>query len=381
METPHKPGVRTRRQLLDLGLRTCALSSVASILPTQLPAQTNSRVLVCIYLAGGNDSHNLVVPMSQYSSYAVSRGSLAIAAGDLLPSRAVDDVDLGFHPATGGLRNLFDLAPLAVIANVGELRAPLANSLDPDVAYIKGGFFTSRWAATLSGAYSAGLANGAVAGFPGASGSSNGLTFLGANGASSKAAILKIADSASTKIQTQFPSTPIGQQLLQVVRVLKSGATNGVGNRMFFAVHGNYDTHHDQLNRQASLLGQLSDAMSAFYAATVEIGVAHSVTTFTDSPFGRTLKSNQTGGTDHGWSSHQLVMGGSVLGRKVYGQFPDLQVGSGKDVSGSGVWAPTILRSSYTAALATWNGASRGAVSAALPEQDFGGSQNLDFLI
>ncbi len=373
MEMPDKFGVRTRRELLDLGLRACAISSVASILPSQLDAQISSRVLVCIYLDGGNDGNNLIVPMSQYGSYSNSRGGLAIPAADLLPSRSVDGEDLGFHPASAGLRDLFDLGALAIVANVGSMRSPMANTLDPDVAYIKGGFFTSRWAATLSNAYTGAFANGAVTGFLGQSGHPNALNFLGTNASSSAKAITGIANSASIRIATPFPATSIGKQLLEVARVLKSGATDSTRNRLFFAVHGSYDTRQDQLNRQAQLLGQLSDAMSAFYAATVEIGLLHAVTTFTDSPFGRTLKSNNTGGSDRGWGSHQIVMGGSVFGRKIYGQFPVLQLGSPQDISGSGVWSPTTLRSSYAAALASWNGSSHGAIYQALPDADLAG--------
>lgn len=370
MGIPGTCGANTRRQLLRLGLRACAASSVANLLPVRLNAQTGTRSLVCIYLAGGNDSNNLVVPMSQYPGYSSSRGNLAIQIADLLPASSVDGAELGFHPSTAGLRDLFNVGALAVAANIGELPARAAGTLDPDVAYIKNGFLTSRWAATFSGAYVGAFANGAVTGFLGPSGDPNALNFLGTNASNGRGAILGVANGNSPKLSTVFPSTAIGRQLLQVAKVLKSGVTNGIQNRMFFAVHGDYDTHQDQLNRQAQLLSQLSDAMRSFYAATVEIGVAHSVTTFTDSPFGRTMKSNQTGGSDHGWGSHQLIMGGSVFGAKVYGQFPRFQLGGSQDATGAGVWLPTISRSTYAAALATWNGSPRGAIYAALPDAD-----------
>lgn len=322
-----------------------------------------------IYLAGGNDSNNLLVPMSRYASYAAARGSLAISASELLPARSFDGVEIGFHPATVGLRDLFELGALAPVLNVGSLRDPKGSAQDPDVAYIKGGFFTSQPAASISRALIGSFADGAVTGFLNKSGNPSSLNFLGTNvAAAAKRSILNAASSSSIKLATPFPATSLGQQLLQVARVLKSGVTNGTQNQLFFAVHGNYDLHRNQLERHATLLSELSEAMSAFYRATVEIGVSRSVTTFTDSPYGRTLKVNSTGGSDHAWSSHQLVMGGSVLGGKLHGEFPDLQ---------SNILVPKISRSSYIASLAIWNGASYGDTYRVLPEADLASVQFL----
>jgi uncharacterized protein (DUF1501 family) len=59
--------------------------------------------------------------------------------------------------------------------------------------------------------------------------------------------------------------------------------------------------------------------MKAFYEATLQLGVALQVTTFTLSDFSRTWVPNGNLGTDHAWGSHQFVMGGSVLGGEFYG--------------------------------------------------------------
>jgi uncharacterized protein (DUF1501 family) len=82
-------------------------------------------------------------------------------------------------------------------------------------------------------------------------------------------------------------------------------------------------------------MGRLNQAMSAFYQATVDLGVANQVTTFTASDFGRTLSSNADG-SDHGWGGHHFVMGGAVQGGRYYGTAPhvsiqtDDQVGQGR---------------------------------------------------
>ena len=62
-------------------------------------------------------------------------------------------------------------------------------------------------------------------------------------------------------------------------------------------------------------------ASSAFYDATVELGVAGDVTTFTASDFGRTLSSNGNG-SDHAWGGNHIIMGGSVAGGRIHGEYP-----------------------------------------------------------
>jgi uncharacterized protein (DUF1501 family) len=105
--------------------------------------------------------------------------------------------------------------------------------------------------------------------------------------------------------------------------------------------------------------------LKAFYDATVQLGVAPNVTTFTASDFGRTWPYN-SGGTDHGWGSHQMVMGGSVVGKKIYGAFPVLQVGGPNDTS-TGRWIPTTAVDEFSATIAKWFGVSSGNMSTVFP--------------
>ena len=141
---------------------------------------------------------------------------------------------------------------------------------------------------------------------------------------------------------------------------------------------GGYDTHGPQLAGHAGLLGELSDAMSAFYAATVELGVANQVTTFTASDFGRTFVSNGEG-SDHAWGSHHLVLGGAVRGGDIYGRFPVLAV-NGPDDAGEGRWIPTTAVDEYAATLATWFGVSATDLPLVLPNISRFATQNLGFM-
>jgi len=87
---------------------------------------TPYRALVCIYLGGGNDSFNLVVPndASGYASYAAARGSLAVAQDQLLPITPLSGGSYGFHPSCPDLQDLFNSSELSVVSNIGPLVVP-----------------------------------------------------------------------------------------------------------------------------------------------------------------------------------------------------------------------------------------------------------------
>ena len=86
------------------------------------------RALVCVFLFGGNDSFNMIVPRSdaEYNLYAASRQNLAIAQADLLPINPLtpDGAQYGFHPSMPGLQGLFESHRVAIVSNVGPLIQP-----------------------------------------------------------------------------------------------------------------------------------------------------------------------------------------------------------------------------------------------------------------
>jgi len=172
-------------------------------------------------------------------------------------------------------------------------------------------------------------------------------------------------------LATTFPDNDLGRQLGMVARLISARSPLGLSRQVFFCATGGYDTHDEQVGAQAAvgahadLLAELDEAMSAFYAATVEMGVASSVVTFTASDFGRTYASNGVG-SDHGWGNHHLVMGGGVSGGRFYGDMPVLSV-DGPDDAGEGRWIPTTAVDEYAATLARWFGVANGDLPLVLP--------------
>jgi uncharacterized protein (DUF1501 family) len=137
--------------------------------------------------------------------------------------------------------------------------------------------------------------------------------------------------------------------------------------------------HNGQLPVHARLFTDLSQSIAAFYRATAEIGVAEKVTTFTASDFGRTFTSNG-GGSDHGWGSHHLIVGGAVKGGQIYGRVPDLKV-NGPEDTGRGRWIPTTSVDEYSATLASWFGVSQTDMPIVLPNIGRFEKQDLGFMV
>jgi uncharacterized protein (DUF1501 family) len=182
----------------------------------------------------------------------------------------------------------------------------------------------------------------------------------------------------SPVLTTVFPNTSLGRQLLQVARLIKA-CTDPVANinmkrQIFFAQIGGFDTHSGQIAGQGNLMLQVSQAMKAFYDATVELGIQNNVTAFTLSDFSRTLQPSGSGtgaGSDHAWGNNHLVLGGAVAGNTLYGTYPTLALGGPNDTDGGssprGRWIPTTSVEQFAATLATWYGLSTADLPAVFP--------------
>src|SRR5580704_323329 len=128
--------IRSRRDFLRCSLKSVtALGAAGSMAKfgemNALAAGSNYQALVCVFLLGGNDGHNTVVPMTtaqqNYSAYQQARGGLAISQGSLLPVMNGSDT-YGLHPSLPEIQGLYNKGKAAVLANVGMLVQPISRS-------------------------------------------------------------------------------------------------------------------------------------------------------------------------------------------------------------------------------------------------------------
>lgn len=342
----------SRRSFLNLGAGAAAAFGLSEVLtPVSLSAATPNRAVVCIYLLGGNDSNNMIVPLDSpaYDAYARGRGPLALPKDALLPVQSGPSARYGFHPNLPRLRDLYDQNALAVVANVG--RVPQNHKLAGDltdhipemqVRYMPGGYLAIPWAVAESADQSASqalsLAHGVTLAAP------------GANPVRHRAFMQSIA---AAPHQSRFGTSKLGEQMNTVLAALKTG---GFSQQAFLVPMAGFETSRDQLSRQASLFEELDSALAAFHRAVGELGLSEGVTVYTDTEFNRTLVPNRSGGTDHAWGGHHLVLGGSTLGGQIYGRFPSLEVGGSDDAAGNGTWMPSTSSAQYAATVAYWYG-------------------------
>lgn len=417
-------------------------------------AQTagDHKALVCIFLAGGNDQSNTVVPRSGagYTTYQQARPSLALASTSLLAvtPTGYSGNPLGLHPSLSALQPLFNQQRVALMANVGTLAVPVTrtqwNSGSPTVAVPSQLFSHSdqqgawqtgipdrasqtgwqgRMGDLLASTYNPGsqvsiamsvagnnlmqagnstiqyqvTTDGAVrvAALNGLYGSGAGATAMRRLMSEARSDLLegeltKVSKRAidtesvvsnalsGVSVTTTFPSTGLGAQLRMVARMIAARSALGQRRQIFFVQQGGYDFHDNLLGDHATRLSELGAAMAAFYQATVALGVANQVTTFTASDFGRALQHNGRG-SDHGWGGHHFVMGGAVQGNRVYGSFPTVAL-NGPEDAGQGRLIPTTSVDEYAATLCRWFGVSLSNLPLVLPNIGRFASRDLGFM-
>ncbi|MGA2244694.1 MAG: DUF1501 domain-containing protein [Verrucomicrobiota bacterium] len=447
---------------------------------------TDYKALVCIFLQGGNDSNNLIIPTtpSQYANYAAIRTPvLAIPQSAILPVTSLDSDGntYGLHPSCPELQTLFGEGNLAFLFNAGTLVYPitrsqyltgivstppqlfshadqqtqwqtsvpdqppttgwggrcadLLNAVQPNAPIslmvtlagantFEVGNIVAQYSVSTSGAVSLSLpttpSGGAntnrlpslmnILGLPytnlqaqayaGVAEQAINTGALLNNAISNTAAATFWSNAFPTKITppeggAAFSST-LSPQLEMVARLIAAGNTPvnkggfGMLRQIFFCQVGGYDLHTGQteygantpnnvlLGAHTNLLAELSQSMFAFQRAMAQLGLSQQVTCFTASDFGRTFPSNGQG-SDHGWGSHHLILGGAVNGQRTYGQFPTLTVNGPNDTS-TGRWIPTTAIDQYFATLATWFGVNDSNLSTVFPNIGRFPTANLGFI-
>ncbi len=413
------------------------------------------KALVCVFMFGGNDSYNMLIPRSnaEYNVYAASRQNMAVAQQDLLAINplASDGTDYGLHPSMAGIQNLFETGKVAFINNVGPLVEPTLKAdymngaavLPPqlfshndqqDQWQSLKGVATSNtgWAGRVADLIRTNVVNQQLAtnvslfgnslfqsadetiayvmgntgpvpftGFTN-SGDPNDLFYqqrlafervLAASHptvyergfaevqqrAVDTVDLVSGALELAPTLNTVFPASQLGNQLQTVAQLIAVRDEMMMERQIFFVAAGGFDSHDDQVMNQPGLLGGISDSMAAFHDAMVELNIADSVTTFTQSDFARTLTSNGDG-TDHAWGGVQMVMGDTIQGQNLFGTYPDLALDSNDDVGG-GRMIPTTSADQYAATLAKWFGIDDLDLDMVAPNIDNFATRDLGFFI
>jgi uncharacterized protein (DUF1501 family) len=456
----------SRRDILRYGTSTLVTSTLlgplggSRIADAASPYVSGYKALVCVFLVGGNQGFNMVVPTSAgaYSTYSTSRSNLAIDKSTLIAMQgtASDGNSYGFHPNCPELAALFNAGNLALVANVGTIVQPttvaqaqsgsvplppqLFSHIDQqnqwatsipqslnlygwggriaDLLIQKG--VTSKIGSSISVTGSANYWQQGANTLPYAIGTGNPAApqlnvsgsgpratatlalqsqaasdsspFVQAyqsvvSNAASKVLLLDNALTAAGDLTTQFPAPPndgalIGDggfaaQLHEVARVIKAQSQIGDARQLFYVQLQGFDTHNAELANQGQLLKYLSQDLNEFWMGMAEINMQPNVTLFTMSDFGRTLGSNGDG-SDHGWGSHALVMGGAVKGG-FYGKMPSLMIG-GPDDFNAGRLVPTTSTDQYAATLASWFGVAAGDIGTLFPNLMNFSMTNLGFM-
>ncbi len=198
------------------------------------------------------------------------------------------------------------------------------------------------------------------------------------------------------QLTTLFPTTgnSLASQLQMVARMIKVSRDNlSAARQVYFVRFGSFDLHDGMFlagqpvatSGHGALLTALNQALGAFWAAMNEINATTEVTAFTMSDFGRTLTGNGSG-SDHAWGGNSLILGGDVLGGKLYGTYPQMINNNndnvGRDWSFSrGQYIPTTAVDQVAATLAKWMGVTdTTAMNTIFPNLDTFGTRDLGFM-
>jgi uncharacterized protein (DUF1501 family) len=430
-----------RASLLSLaGIATPWALNLAAMSEAAAATATDYKALVCVFLYGGNDYGNTLIPYdnTRYALYQGMRPTLAYSQSALTPTLLTPNVALSngaqyaLAPELAPLLPLFTGNKLAVMLNVGTLVQPTTKAqytaktvpLPPKLfshndqqsvwqsSAPEGA--TSGWGGRMGDLFQSGNGN---ATFTCVNVSSNAVflsghsavqyqvspsgpvalngvksPLFGSPNCSSTLHSLVTAPSAhlfeneytrvmsrslvagealtaalagGAAINTAFPTgNSLADQLKLVARMISTSNEVGAMRQVFFVSLGGFDNHDGLASIHPGLLTNVADAMTAFYNATVELGVANQVTTFTASDFGRTLTGSN--GSDHGWGSMHFMFGGAVNGGRYYGAVPVVANGGPDDV-GQGRLLPSTSVDQYAATLGKWFGISDSDLLTVLP--------------
>lgn len=375
-----------RREFLQGCCATAAAGASGPLLmfsPDADARQNAYDTVVQVFLRGAMDGLNLVLPVSgnDRGFYEEARPNLKIAATgaySALPLTLAGGAASGFglHPSATGLGDIWSDGKLAIVQACGLLTSPTRSHFDAQL-YLDTGtpgrhgtgtgwltraayaapasspmpelavnsrqpnnFLGSIDALTMGSPSDFALNAGAYAwqtyrsGMPAGTrgvnesiaGMWNGSAAIETTGHSANASLQLVATQPYAALPAGWPTSTFARQLWTVAQSIRFN----LGLRYAAVDLGGWDTHEGQgtagsgYSYYQNKIAELSQALTAFYVELAAGGELPRVTVVVQSEFGRRVRQNGSGGTDHGYGNPMLVMGGPVNGRKLYGDWKGL---------------------------------------------------------
>jgi|694.fasta_scaffold140133_2 uncharacterized protein (DUF1501 family) len=399
----------TRRLFLQRG---CALASLAATVPCFIersalgvlgnpllssnPGVPDHRILVVVQLGGGNDGLNTVIPYGD-PAYFNARPQIAVqapgATGNTVALQLDQGAGIGLHPALAPLKELYDEGLVSVVQGVGYPNpnrshftsmdiwqtgrldakgsgwigryfdatcngtpipegsvavgrtAPLAmeGNIQKPISFENPALF--RWLGedlhgSMKEPYDAINRAGSLAGTP----AETQKDFLMRTALDAQVASGRILAAVAKQPLVRYPDHGLARQLRTVGAMIR----DGMPTRVYYATMGGFDTHSGQAGRHAQLLRQVAESVAAFQRDLKEQGNAERVVTLVFSEFGRRVKQNGSGGTDHGTAAPVFVIGAGVK-PGVVGRHPSLV-----DLDQGDLKFGVDFRSVYASLLGDW---------------------------
>lgn len=405
----HNANAYTRRVFLKQG---ALLASAAATIPAFLDRAAlamaaqrggmssaagvpDERILVVVQLGGGNDGLNTVVPYSMREYYN-GRPAIGIPEKEVL---RLGDSGVGLHPKMAGLKDLYDAGMLGVIQGVGYPNPNRSHFMSMDIWHTAdhngtgdgwiGKYFDNECRGKPDAKPESGIAIGAAAPLAMQGRLTKPIAFetpelfrwtgldvdkglapaferlaasspaeAGMAGNSTAAFLMRTALDAqvsSAQIRKAVAAAPLAQypnsELARELRMIAAMIRSGLKTRVYYATLGGFDTHAGQggaNGRHGNLLQEYAQSLKAFYDDLKAQGNDGRVLTMTFSEFGRRVRQNASGGTDHG-AAAPMFLAGPMVRPGVLSNHPSLT-----DLDDGDVKFGVDFRSVYADVLKSW---------------------------
>jgi len=377
---------------------------------SSIPGVDEDRILVVVQLSGGNDGLNTLVPFRDDAYHRV-RPRIGLRERDIIPMGR--GADLGLHSAMGGVKSLYDDALCAIVQGVGYPNPNRSHFASMDIWHTADtGGTGDGWIGRYIDAQCCGYGKGesgkpdgtlATTPPPIAIGREAPLALHGRNlmplsienpdlytwsgerlsgrlgraylehiealdasytsakrtdnhaflvrtALDARVSSERIRRAVETESLVEYPGSDLGRQLSMVGSMIRAGLTS----RVYYTSMGSFDTHANQGGAQgthARLIGQMSDAVRAFYDDLRAQGNDSRVLTLCFSEFGRRVGQNASGGTDHGTAAPMFLFGPMVR-PGLHARYPSLT-----DLDSGDLKYTADFRQVYAEVLDDWLGA------------------------